>query len=172
MSAVALSVGGVGGVSRQSAPTRCEYFRIHIRADSNEKEAQAVKLKVRDAVVEYLTPLVAVADSKEQAMSLTKGKLKEIEEVAASVLERNGYFYGATASLKSESFPTRVYGDYTLSAGEYEALIIELGLGRGDNWWCVVYPPLCFSSAGGENVKYKSLIREKIERWKSRMKDR
>lgn len=167
LSAMLISAGGFGG-SDSSFAAASEYLRIHIRADSNEERAQAVKLKVRDAVVEYLTPLVAVADSKTESIVLVRQNLKNIEEVAERVLVEHGFVYGAAARIKTERFPTRVYGDQTLAAGEYDALIIELGSGKGDNWWCVVYPPLCFSSASGENVKYKSLIKEKIERWKSR----
>lgn len=169
LSAVLISAGGLGS-SNASFAAASEYLRIHIRADSNEERAQAVKLKVRDVVVEYLTPLVAVADSKIEAILLVRQNLENLEAVAERVLAEHGYFYGATAQVKTERFPTRVYDDQTLAAGEYDALIIELGSGKGDNWWCVVYPPLCFSSASGENVKYKSLIKEKIDRWKARFR--
>ena len=91
-------------------------------------------------------------------------KLGEIERVAARVLRENGFSYGARASLRREQFPTRVYADATLEAGEYDALILELGSGKGDNWWCVVYPPLCFTSGNG-NVVYKSKIAEIIKRF-------
>ena len=83
------------------------------------------------------------------------------------ILSKNGFSYGATAKLTAERFPTRVYGEYTLPAGEYTALILELGKGQGDNWWCVVYPPLCFAKPTGGNVVYKSKILEIIENWKN-----
>ena len=72
--------------------------------------------------------------------------------------------------MKTEEFPTRIYGEYTLPAGEYTALIIELGEGAGDNWWCVIYPPLCFSSPSGGKIVYKSKIIEIIETWKKNRK--
>ena len=79
-------------------------------------------------------------------------------------MKEEGFSYGASAELETENFPTRVYGEYTLPAGEYSALIIRLGSGEGDNWWCVVYPPLCFAAVDTDIV-YKSKIKEIIENW-------
>ncbi len=138
------------------------YLRVHIRANSNGEADQTVKYLVRDRVVEFLTPTVAGAEDKETAVSLIRGKLGEIAKVADEVLRRNGFFYGARASLREEEFPTRVYDGVTLEAGVYDALIVELGSGSGDNWWCVVYPPLCFTG-GNSNVVYKSKILEIID---------
>ena len=140
-----------------------EYLRIHIRADSNDSEAQAVKYKVRDRVVEYLTPSVAECQTKKEATQKMQAVLKGIEAEARAVLKENGFAYGATAVLGEESFPTRVYGEYVLPAGEYSALILSLGSGRGDNWWCVVYPPLCFVGDANASVIYKSKIKEIID---------
>ena len=140
------------------------YLRIHIRADSNREEDQAVKYRVRDAVVSYLTPVVAVCETKEAAIEVIGGKLREIEQVAENVLRANGFSYGARASLKKENFPTRVYEEVTLEAGVYDALILELGSGSGDNWWCVVYPPLCFAGGNG-NIVYNSKIAEIINKF-------
>ncbi len=138
-----------------------EYLRIHIRADSNEAAAQTVKYAVRDEVVDYLTPLVASYATKRAAMEGIEKNLPQIERVATEVLQKEGFSYGAQAKLTKESFPTRVYGEYVLPAGEYSALVLSLGSGKGDNWWCVVYPPLCFS--GTPNVIYKSKIKEIID---------
>ena len=140
------------------------YLRVHIRADSNAAEAQAVKYQVRDAVVGFLTPTVASSETKAEAMKNIAEKLPAIEAVAEDVLRANGFSYGARATLRREQFPTRVYENVTLEAGVYDALILELGAGKGDNWWCVVYPPLCFSSGGG-NIVYKSKIAEIIKKF-------
>lgn len=146
-----------------------EYLRIHIRAHSNADDAQAVKYKVRDGVVEYLTPLVSEYQTKAQATAGITSRLDEIVCVAKRVLLENGFYYGARASVKREKFPTRVYGEFTLPSGEYTALIIELGDGAGDNWWCVVYPPLCFSGESGSGkVIYKSKIAEIIRKFKNK----
>ena len=158
--------GCFGGGTAQNAANAGEYLRIHIRADSNDEEAQAVKYAVRDSVVDYLTPLVADYESKSEAVRGVESNLSQIEAVAAGVLRQNGFSYGAKASVKTERFPTRVYGEYTLPSGEYTALIVELGAGAGDNWWCVVYPPLCFAGGNGQQVIYKSKIAEIIARWK------
>ena len=144
-----------------------EYLRIHIRADSNEDKAQAVKYLVRDDVVEFLTPHVASYLTKAQAIEGIREILPQIEKVAKETLLRRGFSYGARASVRTETFPVRVYDGYTLPAGEYSALFIELGSGKGDNWWCVVYPPLCFSSTSSKNVVYKSKILEIIRRFRN-----
>lgn len=148
--------------------TQGEYFRIHIRANSDDAEEQLVKYAVRDEVVKLLTPIAATAENKAQAISLVQSVLPEVERIASSVLRQKGFSYGAKATVKREEFPTRVYGDERLPKGEYDALIVLLGEGKGQNWWCVVYPPLCFTGATGENVRYKSLILEKIEKWRNR----
>jgi len=142
-----------------------EYFRIHIRADSDSKEDQAVKYLVKDVVVEYLTPVIASASSKNQAIEKISASLEEIESLCDEVLFSEGLCYSSSAAVKREQFPTRVYENVTLPSGEYDSLIINLGSGSGDNWWCVIYPPLCFS--GGENVEYKSKIKELIDKFRN-----
>ena len=160
--------GFVGGnPSSPSAAATGAYLRIHIRADSNESQAQAVKYVVRDAVVEYLTPIVAECETKEESVKNMKEHLREMEQVANEILLQKGFSYGAEAEVAQEYFPTRVYEDCTLPAGEYTALILKLGRGEGDNWWCVVYPPLCFAAKSNQNVIYKSKIKEIIEDWKN-----
>ena len=149
------------GTEQKTTPNDA-YLRVHIRANSNSEADQKVKYLVRDRVVELLTPTVAGAEDKETAMSLIRGKLGEISAAADEVLRQNGFYYGARASLREEEFPTRVYDEVTLEAGVYDALIVELGTGTGDNWWCVVYPPLCFTG-GNTNIVYKSKILEIID---------
>lgn len=139
------------------AGARTEYLRIHIRADSNEAQAQAVKYEVKNAVVDYLTPFIAECDTKAKAEKIISENLSEIKSVAEKTLISRGFYYGAKVSVRSENFPTRSYGDFTLEQGYYDALIIELGSGKGDNWWCVVYPPLCFTGEGKGYV-YRSKI--------------
>lgn len=149
-----------------------EYLRLHIRADSNGEKDQAVKYLVRDKIVDYLTPVVANFESKRQAERGLKRILPSLEDVAKSVLKEQGFSYGARAEIKKETFPTRIYGDEVFPAGEYDALLIYLGSGQGENWWCVLYPPLCFSSASGKNIEYRSIILKRIEQFKSRRKKR
>ena len=139
-----------------------EYLRIHIRADSNAEEDQAVKYEIKDAVVNYLTPFIAECDSKEKAEKVLKSRISFIEEISDGILEKNGFNYKSRAKLTREEFPSRNYGNLTLEKGIYAALIIELGSGKGDNWWCVVYPPLCFTGSGAGYI-YKSKIYEIIK---------
>lgn len=162
------ALGLTGEFSMTNGTDTGDFLRIHIRADSNEKSAQAVKYLVRDEIVEYLTPVVANCETKEQAIESVQARIKEIVAVAENTLFRNGFSYGASASVHKETFPTRVYDGYTLPQGEYTALVIKLGSGNGDNWWCVVYPPLCFASPNGKNVVYKSKIAEIIRRWQEK----
>ncbi len=152
-----------------SGKTNADYLRIHIRADSNETADQNVKYKVKSAVVDYLTPYLSNVHSKNDAMSTVKSQLKGIEQVADKVLAENGFDYKAHAKLTAEQFPDRKYGELTLEQGVYDALIIELGSGQGNNWWCVVYPPLCFvggESNGTNQIVYKSVLWEIINEWR------
>ncbi len=141
-----------------------DYLRIHVRANSNSAEDQAVKYEIKDEVVEYITPYIKECVTKERAIEVMKGLLPDIEKVCGDGLKKRGYDYGAKASVREEEFPTRVYGDLTLEKGVYDALIVELGSGTGDNWWCVIYPPLCFTSASAD-VTYRSAIYEIIKKF-------
>ena len=150
----------------KTAPISAEnYFRIHVRANSNSEQDQSVKYAVRDITVELLTPLVGDANNLESAVSIVKKELPNVEKRAKECLKEKGFSYGAIAEIKREYFPTRVYGEYTLEAGEYLSLILTLGKGEGQNWWCVVYPPLCFSSAIAGEITYKSKLAELFSKW-------
>ena len=144
------------------------YLRIHVRANSNDAKDQAVKIKVQEKIVEYLTPFVASCTTQKQSKFLVGNHLLQIEEVANEELKKNDFSYSCRASLRTEYFPTRSYGSLTLEKGNYDALILELGSGEGDNWWCVMFPPLCF--VGNENnsagsVVYKSKLWEIIKKY-------
>ena len=157
--------GGRYATNGENGLSEREFLRIHIRADSNESGAQAVKYRVRDKVVEYLVPILAECHSKDDAIEKLRRHLPQIERVASGVLAEQGFAYGAAATVETETFPTRVYAEYILPKGEYTALILRLGSGQGDNWWCVAYPPLCFVNATA-NVQYKSKLAEIIRRCK------
>lgn len=140
-------------------------LRIHIRANSNEQIDQNVKYMVKDAVVEFLTPLLADATNKNKAKQIVTANSEQICLVADKVLKDNGFNYKSSAKISKETFPTRAYGDFILEQGEYDALIVNLGSGSGDNWWCVVYPPLCFvgGEPTGDCLVYKSKLHEIIK---------
>ena len=141
--------------------------RIHIRANSNSVDDQEIKLCVRDSVIDYITPLIAECNNSEDVKDILTLHLNDIQHVADGVLEHNGYDYVSKANIRNEYFPTRVYEDNVFPADYYDALIIELGCGVGDNWWCVAYPPLCFvgDDCEGDSIKYKSKLIELINKY-------
>ena len=150
-------------VTARTAAPETEYLRMHVRANSDSQADQAVKYEVKEAVVDLLMPLAASCGSKEEAMLALEAAIPEIEAAADAVLSENGFSYTAHAEVRREEFPTRVYDGVTLEAGVYDALIVELGSGSGANWWCVLYPPMCFSGeATGENVRFRSRLLEII----------
>lgn len=144
-----------------------DVVRIHIRANSNSEVDQEVKLKVRDSVVDYITPLLATCHSSSEVKVVLLDNLQVIESVADDVLIHNGFLYESKASIRNEYFPTRSYGRQVFSEGYYDALIVELGSGTGDNWWCVAYPPLCFvgDNISSNQVRYKSKLLELINKY-------
>lgn len=150
---------------QQNGVTTCdnEFLRIHIRANSNETVDQDVKYKVKDAIVKFLTPLLCDVVDKQSAISIVSNHLDEIEQVANNVLENEGFCYTSNVLVTSEEFPTRTYQNLTLPEGVYDSLIVNLGTGSGNNWWCVVYPPLCFVNADNSSeVTYRSKLLEII----------
>lgn len=139
-----------------------EVVRIHIRANSNSEFDQSVKLKVRDVVVEYITPKLDSCNDCQEVKAVLNDNLKNIELVADSVLKENGCNYISSASIDNEYFPSRDYDGISFPADYYDAVIIRLGSGVGDNWWCVAYPPLCFVSNSTDKIEYKSKLVEII----------
>jgi len=145
-----------------------EFLRLHIRANSNSHADQSVKFLVKQQVIDSFTPIFSQVTSRAQAMNVLAQNIAKIENISNQILQEGGFNYGTRAVLRSEHFPTRNYHGLTLPAGYYDALIIELGSGAGENWWCVVYPPLCFldNNIGGERgVIYRSRLQEIIRRF-------
>lgn len=140
-----------------------DVVRIHIRGNSNLEVDQEVKLKVRDEIINYITPIISECDNSGEVKLVLENNLSNIEIVADEVLSVNGFDYKSSASLNYEYFPTREYDNKVFPADYYDALIINLGSGEGNNWWCVAYPPLCFvGEVDGGDVKYKSKLIEMI----------
>lgn len=124
-----------------------EVFRFHVLADSDDEEDQEVKLKVRDAVLSYMKENMEGSGeraSAERTEKWARENLEELERVSDQVLAAEGFDYRAKAEVTNCYFPEKKYGDVTFPEGNYEALRIELGKARGHNWWCVLYPNLCF----------------------------
>ena len=124
-----------------------EVFRLHILANSDSAEDQALKLKVRDALLEYTDMLFDKAADSDEAENIARENLKTLQTVAQNVVYENGYDYKVNAQVVKMYFNTRYYDNYTMPAGIYDALRITVGDGKGHNWWCVMYPPLCIPAA-------------------------
>ena len=121
-------------------------IRFHVVADSNSAEDQAIKLLVRDALLEELAPLSAKAQSREEMLNLLQNSLSSVKETAEQVLAEQGSDDCVEVTLQPESFPTRYYDTFALPAGEYLSLRVRLGSAEGKNWWCVCFPTLCRSA--------------------------
>lgn len=120
--------------------------RLHILANSDSDEDQALKLKVRDVILDRAEEILENSKDRREAETALKKSLPELKTIAAKKITQEGYSYPVTAELEETEFPTKEYGQVTLPAGKYLALRIVIGSGEGHNWWCVVFPPLCAES--------------------------
>ncbi|MGM7721865.1 stage II sporulation protein R [uncultured Metabacillus sp.] len=131
-----------------------EAIRLRILANSNSEEDQELKRKVRDAVNKEITEWVEELTSVEAARELIQSRLPQIEKIVADVLEKEDMQQSYSVDFGNISFPTKLYGNFVYPAGEYEAILISLGEAKGANWWCVLFPPLCFLDfSNGEAVQ-------------------
>lgn len=121
--------------------------RLHILANSDTEKDQALKLAVRDAVLEEFSAELSGSGSKEAAEKRIRALLPEIKALAERVIKERGYTYGVRVKVGEEWYSTREYEDFTLPAGMYTSLVIEIGEADGRNWWCVMYPPLCLGAS-------------------------
>ena len=119
-------------------------FRLHVLANSDSAEDQALKLKVRDSLLNYMNDICSNCTTKEEAISLANENKKNFQQIAEQTISENGYNYPVKINIDNFSFPTKNYGDITLPAGFYDALRVEIGEAKGKNWWCVMFPSLCF----------------------------
>jgi len=127
-------------------------LRLHIPADSNSEANQAVKLKVRDAVIDLLEEPLSGCKNKAESVKIIQDMSDIISETANNVLLSNNFDYKATVTLTEEYYPRRSYEGFTLPAGTYTSLKIELGEAEGKNWWCVLFPQVCIGSAKPEET--------------------
>lgn len=135
-------------------------IRFHVIANSDSKDDQALKLKVRDKVLEYIQPKLNNSKSIQESRIILKDNSEEIINIANKVIKENGYNYSVKSMLSHENFPVKTYGNITLPQGNYEAYRIIIGSGKGQNWWCVMFPPLCFVDITKGEVSYKQTEKE------------
>ena len=128
-------------------------FRLHILANSDSEEDQALKLKVRDAILAYMETLTEDIADKQAVIELSKAHAEDFREIAQKVIQENGYHDSVNIEIGNFYFPTKYYGNISLPAGNYDALKIEIGEAKGQNWWCSLFPPLCFVSVSSGVVE-------------------
>lgn len=139
-----------GGLLADSARLSHDILRLHVVANSDSQEDQAVKLKVRDAVLESLRDGLSDVTDVEQAQQYIRSVLPKLTQVANDVLEEAGFDETVRISLETEEFPLREYDTFSLPSGLYQALRVVIGEGEGQNWWCVVFPELCTPATAEE----------------------
>jgi stage II sporulation protein R len=149
---------------RECLQLQDKILRFHVRANSNSEEDIALKYTVRDRVLTFLSDKLAQADSKTTAMDILYQYLPEIQAQVEACIQEEGYDYEATVALDFDYFPMRQYGDLVLPAGTYDALTIEIGEGAGENFWCMLYPAICFTtdSAAVVDEASKEALRETL----------
>lgn len=164
-------------------------LRLHVLANSDSQQDQALKLKVRDRILTVSAGMMDGVRSREEAEEAVASRLPEFRKAAEDEIRRQGFGYPVSVQMSKTYFPTRQYGDATLPAGNYDALRVVIGSGEGHNWWCVLFPPLCLPAAedpeklkdvlnskelqivkgsGGYQVKFKSV--ELFEQFRDWMK--
>ena len=137
-----------------------DYLRLHIRANSNSDIDQNIKYEIKNIVVELLTPYLCNVESKNKAIEVVNNHTDFINSKCNAILAQKGFNYSTNIKIANEYFPTRTYENTTLESGYYDAVIVELGEAKGDNWWCVMYPPLCFvnKNENSMQINFKSRI--------------
>lgn len=136
--------GEVKKVDNISKDYKDKLIRFHVIANSNTDEDQELKLKVRDEVIKYLQPKLQNSKSIKESEAIIKKEYSGLEEISKNIILKNGYNYSVKVGIQYSNFPTKQYSNIVLPAGEYKALKIIIGKGEGKNWWCVMFPPLCF----------------------------
>ena len=145
ISMMTISISGeVKKISTASEDYKNKLIRFHVIANSDSEEDQNLKLKVRDGIIDYLQPKLLESNSIQESELIIKREYDEIEKISKNIIMENGYNYDIKVGIDYSQFPTKQYSNVVLPAGEYKALRVIIGDGNGKNWWCVMFPPLCF----------------------------
>jgi len=152
-------------VSAVSANLSDAVFRLHVIANSDSIQDQELKLKVRDSLLEYMNEICSNCSTKEEAISIANNHTRDFQKVAEQTIIENGYNYTVKININNFYFPTKNYGDISLPAGMYDALRVEIGESKGQNWWCVMFPSLCFIdiSSGILDEEAKENLEENLQ---------
>ena len=147
-------------------------IRFHVIANSDTEEDQNLKLKIKNKVIDYLYPYLNSSQSLEESRKIIKNKMNDVKKLAEEEIKDDGYKYNVNVQLSRENFPDKSYGNITLPQGNYEAFRVIIGNGQGKNWWCVMFPPLCFVDESKAQVEYdKTEDRIKSSQKKSTLKE-
>ena len=159
--AVIFCLTGFMSFEKQCDGIRGKVLRLHVLANSDSEEDQALKLKVRDRLLEEGREILSGAENESEAAQKARENLGTLTRIAEDEVKRQGYDYPVTVKVERTYFGTRVYDNVTMPAGEYEALRVLIGSAEGKNWWCVMFPPMCLPAAeGGEGLQQEN---EKLE---------
>ena len=141
------------------------FFRLHVIANSDTDEDQSLKLKVRDSLLEYMNEICSNCSTKDESVLIATQHKDEFQKIAEQTIIDNGYNYPVKINIDNFYFPTKNYGDISLPAGMYDALRVEIGEAKGQNWWCVMFPSLCFIdiSSGVVDDEAKENLEQNLE---------
>jgi len=139
-------------------------FRLHVIAASDSEDDQSLKYIVRDSVLDYVDKITNNLKSKEEIIKTVSNNTDEIKKIAEETIRLNGYNYTVEVEVGNFNFPTKTYGDISFPSGNYDALRIKIGEAKGQNWWCVMFPPLCFVdvSSGVLSEDSKKVLEEEL----------
>ncbi len=144
---VSILLMGLASLEHQQEELANKMLRLHVLANSDTQEDQALKLVVRDAVIEHIEPLLEDEQDVDSVQRMLGENTLEIAQTAEKIVKEQGYAYPVKVALEHTWFPTKQYDGFSLPAGQYDSLRVVIGEGEGHNWWCVLFPPLCVSTS-------------------------
>lgn len=142
--AIVICTAWINDVYENRQGYKDKLIRFHVIANSDSPEDQQLKLKVRDEIISSMNDKFARSSSIDDSRKIVMENIEEIKNIALNEIKENGKQYDVDVEIGKYNFPTKSYGNFTLPAGEYEAVRVVIGEGKGRNWWCVMFPPLCF----------------------------
>ncbi len=159
-----ISICAISYAQNVSTDIANSVFRLHVIANSNSKEDQDLKYVVRDNLLNYMNSICKDCKTKQEAILVAEQNIDTFEQIASNTVQEQGYSYAVKVNIGNFEFPTKNYGDISLPAGYYDALKVEIGEAKGQNWWCVMFPPLCFVdiSSGVVPDESKELMKEDL----------
>lgn len=157
-------ISAISYVNAVSTNIANSVFRLHVIANSDSKEDQELKYKVRDKIIKYMNSIAQNCTSKQEVIQLVNEHRQDFQSIAKQVIHDNGYNYNVNIDIGKSDFPTKNYGDISFPAGTYDSLKIKIGESNGQNWWCVMFPPLCFVdvTSGVVPEQSKSMMQDNL----------